>query len=291
MSFLDEAVNNSPDIHWGIGMASLESDQILRRVRLWQPACRETGEPQVIPSIPLLSTAFVVQPDHSSEDILRDLHDSLQALAPQNCSSCESTITLEKPFQVGKDEHILSLSQVQQRILYRIPWKGPASPGLEFTRRPAHLITQTLDRNPPVDTTFLEGSIVMIGTSFGEARDIHSTPLEEMPGSLILLNAIYSLLQYGELRSLSVVIKLVIEILLIVLMSVAFIRFFRFRGILLVSLLMYVACIILMVWIYRRGMWVELDLVFPLLAVQIRHIIAEFRMASEFNALKEHFNV
>ena len=57
-SFLDEAVRNSADVHWGTVLVSPESDRILRSVQLWQPACSAAGEPQVLPALPLLAAAF-----------------------------------------------------------------------------------------------------------------------------------------------------------------------------------------------------------------------------------------
>jgi hypothetical protein len=126
----------------------------------------------------------------------------------------------------------------------------------------------------------------MIGNSFGDARDIHPTPLGMMPGSLILLNAVSSLLRYGEFPTLPVHIKLLIVTVLITIISVVFIRFHGFWGVLLVCFLTYVAFIPLFIWLYHKGIWVELDIVFPLFVVQLRHILSEFRMVLEFNVFK-----
>jgi hypothetical protein len=128
-SFLDNAVNNSPDVHWGTGFVSPDSDQILRSVWLWQPACDEDKQPQVILSMPLLTAAFALQPARFPEDILPDLQASLQDFAPKECSEdadisrsrCVSETTLQESLQVGNGDDTLLLSHPQQHILYRIP--------------------------------------------------------------------------------------------------------------------------------------------------------------------------
>ena len=45
----------------------------------------------------------------------------------------------------------------------------------------------------------LKGRVVFIGGSFAEARDIHQTPLGRMPGVLIMINSLTSLLEHGDL--------------------------------------------------------------------------------------------
>ena len=43
----------------------------------------------------------------------------------------------------------------------------------------------------------LNKSVVIIGGSFKESRDFYTTPLGQMPGALVLINAIYTLQAYG----------------------------------------------------------------------------------------------
>ena len=174
-----------------------------------------------------------------------------------------------------------SFSRMQQRIVYTIPWEGAFTYTPGFIEAPVSLVTSD------ADTSFLRDSIVVIGASFRAGRDLYATPLGESPGSLILLNAIHSLLQYGELRLLPVKIKLLIEIVFIVGMSVAFMRWYSFRGMLAISACVYLLLLPIMLWMYWQRFWVEVDLVIPLVVVQLRQMAAEFRMTSEFNALKE----
>jgi len=49
---------------------------------------------------------------------------------------------------------------------------------------------------------------MVIGASFAESRDRHLTPLGEMPGTLVLINAIQSLYQHGELTAPPLWVKL-----------------------------------------------------------------------------------
>lgn len=52
-----------------------------------------------------------------------------------------------------------------------------------------------------VDPSWLAGRVVGIGASFAESRDRHLTPLGEIPGALVLINAMQSLYRHGELTA------------------------------------------------------------------------------------------
>ncbi len=78
---------------------------------------------------------------------------------------------------------------------------------------------------PTASLDALKNRIVVIGGSYGEGRDLHLTPLGEMPGALIIINAIHTLLEYGEIKPLSAGIKILTYLGLIVLMSFVLARF------------------------------------------------------------------
>jgi hypothetical protein len=121
-------------------------------------------------------------------------------------------------------------SAVAQRIMYLLPWhikRGERYPIITakdgdqtpiLTRRSALTITES---DKPLSTEWLAGRVVMIGASFADSRDLHFTPLDRMPGNLVLINAIHSLYHHGEITPPPWYIKLLIEVLLIGIMSIA----------------------------------------------------------------------
>ena len=158
---------------------------------------------------------------------------------------------------------------------------------------------QRFAESPPrADLSDLKNSIVVIGGSYADGRDIHLTPLGSMPGPLILINAIHSLLQYEEIESVSLWQKLLLQALLIILISVfslgltrsqlvrrfiqwtirrlGFVALFifgifagAFSGAIVILLVLPFAVILL-----RYGIW--LDFVIPLLLVQINQTMNDF---------------
>lgn len=277
-TFLDPAVKNSLDVHWGTGLRIVENDQVIRWLYLWQPACSATGEAQVIPSIQLLSAAFVLQPGQDLKNIPAAILQSLYQSIPKNCTTeCLATEKLKPPLRLGQDDQYLLLTSIQQRILYKIPWKAPFAKELAYTRYPARLITQALDRQQPLDLAGLNNAIVIIGGSFSDIRDIHITPLGDSPGSLIILNAIYSLLQYGELPTLPVAVKLLLAIVLLLISSLVFVHWQSVQGIIFVSVIVDLLCFTIFLLLYQQGWWVESDLLIPLVVVQVYQLAVVWR--------------
>ncbi len=70
--------------------------------------------------------------------------------------------------------------------------------------------------------------------------------------------------------------KLLVEIVLLVVMSVAFIRFHSVRGILLTGLLTVMSIFPLVIVAHKYGFWVELDFFAPLFVVLVWQMISAF---------------
>jgi hypothetical protein len=116
----------------------------------------------------------------------------------------------------------------------------------------------------------LRDKIVLIGGSYTDGGDIHATPLDDMPGGLVVLNAIHSLLQHGEIKPLSywenfgwTVLSLVIVGFLFVLIGESFWWYVVTGTITIVS-------IPLSVFFLGEGIWI--NFAFPLLAIHIHQI-------------------
>ncbi len=62
----------------------------------------------------------------------------------------------------------------------------------------------------------LKDSVVILGASHSYSKDIWRTPVGSMPGSVIILNAIKSLLDYGWLQKLSVFVSIIIAFIILI---------------------------------------------------------------------------
>jgi CHASE2 domain len=106
----------------------------------------------------------------------------------------------------------LGTEGAEERILYTIPWPIPENPPMVLLGNPktelikhvtAESALQSLaDRKPPEDKP-PERRIVLIGGSNSFSRDMYTTPFGQMPGGMVVLNSINSLLQQGQLHELS----------------------------------------------------------------------------------------
>jgi len=226
--FFDEVVTtqSAPYIQWGSArFYSFEEEKNLaRRWELWESTCIK-GQPGVLPSIELLAMAMI-------RDCTENMQNALSKFQSENCNSGGKVIFPDSisPFCGLK----LSTNpySTQQRIMYRIPWSGikPSKkleksemPEVEFT---VYYGNNNENKNKPILTVFsaqpyaepqllsqeilektLGKKIVFIGSSHTKNRDktdSFSTPIgEEMPGSLVLINATYSLLQGLIIESVS----------------------------------------------------------------------------------------
>lgn len=284
-SFLeaDSRIAQTPLIQWGSTWFELDQDRLLRRWRLWQIACNDQSRPVVAPSLQLLALAFLSQPDANPQQVVSDLRKQLQPLTP---ASCDQSITKTKPgTKVAIAEFGLNVQtdNLAQRIFYELPWRlqaGQAYPLIEMTgnRVPLLSILSALPitdgNHKPLFRDAVAGRVVIIGGSFWESRDLHLTPVGQMPGSLVLINAIHSLQQHGEVAPPPLYYKLPIVAALIMLISLVFVRLNSFRAMLAAILLIMFALLPLSYYWFKTGVW--LDFSIPLCAVALHWMAARF---------------
>jgi hypothetical protein len=274
-SFLDEAVAASPRLHWGSPLFVLDRDRLLRRWRLWEPTCRD-GAPAVVPSIQLLSVALWRDPDGGADR----LDEALAKLAPADCAQPMDQDSGPATLRVAGLALSTAPSGLGERILYTLPWR--LGPGEAYPRTPegspvlaVRSARPIADEGPPVASEGLKGRVVVIGSSFADSRDLYHTPLGLMPGAMILINATRSLQTHGELEPPPWYVKLPVEILLIVLMSLVFALMSSFWGMVVSSVAVVIALLPLSFLFFRTGVW--LDFAIPLMAVQVQQFAAEFK--------------
>jgi CHASE2 domain-containing sensor protein len=290
-SFLedDKRIGQSKLVFWGSPLFNLEQDRMLRRWRLWEPIC-DDEHLKIVPSIQLLTVALLnndkVYPDQTASN----LEKSISTLVPEKCGGSNPK---EKPLDDQHSYNIINVSDMKlhsdpdalaQRIVYTQPLqlrqgqdraRISVNHGSE-TNIPSLSIRSALPIfNPSVDASWLKERVVVIGASFSESRDHYFTPLGEMPGALVLINAIHSLQQYGELTGSPWYVKLLIEAILIVMMSLAFAWFDSFWGMVVSGAVIILSLLPLSFMVFRYGIW--LDFAIPLVAVQLHQMAEEFK--------------
>ncbi len=292
-SFLDGAVKSSTYVQWASSLFfSSAKDHIVRRWWLWQPICTQQQEPSVIPSIELLAAALIK--NHIPQPkLIQSLNASLDK--PKNCSSpYYQPSQTEEPIKIG--ELLINpdtLIDIRQRITYKIPWFtnekdycGKHLKSYVLTPVQAHDYAGCLKGFDK--SSIFEDRIVVIGSSHQESGDIHLTPLGKMPGAMIIINAIYSLLQYGTIEPIAIWQQLLIQMGLIIsicFLSANFVHLlvkrlqFSSNVLCFFSLISSAFILALMlpisiIFFLYYGIWI--DFVIPLILIQLNQTVATF---------------
>ena len=277
-TFLDKIVTRSPHIYWATTQFEREHDRLLRRWDLWTTTCTENF-PAIISSMPLLAVALLVEDKPDTLPSACRLRHHLNYFLP-NCSQSPKKWTSEelrhKPteFVVSKDLVFdLRPTRLSRRILYTIPWylnRGYTLPPVSGLRNLITIMSANIVLNNRASDKPLRDSITIIGGSYIEGRDWHATPLGWMPGMLVLVNSIQSLLQYGVLHPPSNWWILLFATILIVLTSLLLIKYGKLWGAI-YSAFLIIALIPLSFVLFKYGIW--LSFAIPWAAVQLRQVI------------------
>jgi CHASE2 domain-containing sensor protein len=294
-SFLESAVvQSTPYVQWASPLFWQSSyDTGVRRWWLFQPVCQD-NQPDVIPSIQLLAATMML--DGTPKKAQDNINQALAQYKPKNCTSNEmpSAISSSQPIFITDNLNITEGTRgIRQRIIYEMSWLPPQS---QSEKSPFRYVLYDYDDNTPERNVILsvvsaqpylnlfqqnphsaealKNSIVVIGGSYAEGGDIHITPLGEMPGALIVINAIYSLLQYGEIKPWPNWAILLLIVGLIMVMSLFFTLGTSFLWLTFIGVLMTTIVFLLSVWQLKYGFW--LNVVLPLLVVNIHQIAADF---------------
>ena len=190
----DDGIN----ISCGIATLYRADDHVIREFPLWALEC---GGPSasVTPSVALLTAALATQTSVARSQLDADL----KVATPADCElrgDRFATVTLGG-FDNGTFD--VDVREPLTPIDFAIPPSGPylminkGASGTDqaplFRRLSAGTI---LGNAKSLSPTFFNGSIVIVGGSFADSKDLHPTPVGEMPGALILANAINTLLAY-----------------------------------------------------------------------------------------------
>lgn len=272
-SFLEKAVKQSmPSVQWASAMFyySVFDNKMVRHWQLWQPACNTASKPMIVPSIELSAVALIrngIAQQNKFDQIL-------QAFQPQNCSQSSIKQSSSQNLQIGKLIVNTGSQGIRQRVMYSMPWLITNQTlhtrySLEDQARETILTVfsaQEFAKSPlKMSLEALTGSIVVIGGSYEDGHDNHLTPLGEMPGALILINAIHTLLQYGEIKPLPTEIKILTYFILLIIMSFILARFGYAWGTIILLGLVILLLIPVSAYLLSYGVW--LDFALPLALV------------------------
>ncbi|OQW92300.1 MAG: hypothetical protein BWK78_02095 [Thiotrichaceae bacterium IS1] len=316
--FLESAVKNSaPYVQWASPLFRRSSDGVLRRWGLWVPTCKGT-QFDIIPSIQLLTVAFLCNKEDVKvvESKLKNLESKFFKDTQQRCefNNFISPLVLDKdetdknakeePF-CNDDKNLRLTGEskgIYGRILYRMPWKFPDSTtykdGIrydEYSRNDEdnkeHLVLTVANSKANPSIIKLKDKIVVIGGSYQDGGDMHETPLNyrvdkekpsEMPGGLVLINAINSLWEKGEINPISPWITWTITIGSILAVSSLLAVLKSFLWLLALLLTGFVIMVpFATTWLFDKGQWLSFSL--PLFGVEVHYIIALYE-AREGNA-------
>ncbi|HDN27778.1 MAG TPA: CHASE2 domain-containing protein [Thioploca sp.] len=281
-TFLDNIVAKSPHLHWASVLFDREKDRILRRWQLWETTC-SAGQPEIVPSVSLLTLALLTDPKQG----IHNINKQLQQFRPASCDQSTQKLPLElNRNDLLKISDAVQLhpqpSRLNRLIFYTIPWKlnpdeqRPNVPDGRFLLETlsAKNVLEHLDAD---STALLHNSITVIGGSYIESRDLYATPLGWMPGALILMNAVHTMLQHGELNAPPSWVLLAMVAVIIGLMSLLLIRFDSFWGMTFSGLVIIIIILPISFWVLEYGVW--LDFAIPLLIVQLRQMAADYEEA------------
>lgn len=274
-TFLDHIVAKSPHLHWASVQFDREEDRVLRRWQLWERAC--TNEQIIIvPSVPLLTLALITDPKQG----VSNLNKQLENFLPDDCfhNLQESGNDFDQDIIIADKRLHSQPSRLNRRVFYTIPWRlnvdeqRPNVPDGRFLLQP--LSALTILKHPDTDgSALLHNSITVIGGSYVESRDLYATPVGWMPGALVLINAIHSMLQHGELNAPPNWLLLLMTAGVIVLMSFLLTYFDSFWGMTLSGLGIILLILPLSFYVFKYGFW--LNFTIPLLIVQWRQMAAD----------------
>jgi CHASE2 domain-containing sensor protein len=276
-----------------------ESDFHLRHWRLWEVASNQ----EVVPSVELLALALFKPHSSNPGAVFHDMKRKIRLLtqveeAPEPQHSRNSMTV-----KIAGVEFTNHAEDLNQRILYTIP--GTLRPGESypdnFIRRSALLIA----KNDPADTNYkpadqcpiqcipsnkaastnhlplnwLKGRVVIIGASFKESRDIYATPMGQMPGAMVIANAINSLYEHGQIEKPGIGWIIFIEIILVIIMTIAFtyaeLKGKPILGTLVSGIVVIVIMLPLSFYLFKYGVWVYFAL--PLFAVLLHTVLCELK--------------
>jgi CHASE2 domain-containing sensor protein len=286
-SFLDPALKQSKDVHWASARFYLDRYYI-RHWQLWETLRNDQGKETFMSSVQLLAAKLIRNPTKTPVEVTACLQNELYWNANTQDQAHSKNSDCQGQDNLNIEPHPTHL---QQRIFYKLRWKlrkGESRPHICLDSqehvacatdqtRPlleiisANSIIQAAAASQHSEPEQIKGSIVVIGGSFEDSRDLYDTPIGTMPGALILLNSIHSLLDKGgDIKPPTYCKTILIEFALIIVIALFFLVFGPFRGIVISFLFIFFVLLPISFGYFQTGVWVGLAI--PLVAVILHHL-------------------
>lgn len=269
-----EVSRDNPYIYWGSALVTVDDDFTVRRWRVWEKSCTPDGHPEVLLPVQIIA-AMLVEYGPPVHDRLASMRQQIADTLPFDCANSDSgrPARTRETIDVAGRAVLIQPTWTESRIFYTFPWGAASGQTFVNTRhltiRPA---LPVLDSAPgEVATDWLRDRLLVISGSYDEGGDVHVTPLGEMPGSLVLVNSMYSLMEKGQVIEPPLWQILLFHTGAIFVMSLLFARFTSFWGMVLSGAVVIAALVPLTFFGYNHGVWVNFTL--PLTAVWWQRII------------------
>ena len=287
-SFLDEALKVEKNVFWSSTFFEVDSDRVRRRWQLASLVC-EDDHLTVVPSMQLLvALAQLYATDNTTREaanVIRAFKTRLNdwaktlpcdatqgATIPRLCQQQECpnlTIALPKKSGVSDQSHVVDLAggRETERVVYRF---APAD-------SPKHSQRSLIDKENALDVLAagadVDSQIVFIGATHYASGDQHPVPIryKEVDGVYVVMNAVDTLLRFGQFKSQDWLGKLIISICVIVVATFIFSYYGIVRAVLFSSVLVGLGLFFWSGQALHHGIGVDLAL--PMLTIQIVQII------------------
>ena len=271
------------NIHFAQPLFDRDPDKVIRNwIFLKQGCYKDKGA--VLPSVQLLVYALLKDRLEGDKKNLLDLDASLRANRPLSCKRNNKVGGVRRPVIIGKT--VFKQQRLGERLIYTMPWEGsgyPESPDLMAT--PANFITEGTKNSPPsTDYSLVRDRITLIGASYGASNDLHLTPLDRMPGGLIILNAVKSLSLFEQISPPPLYIRLAFLLTFITLMSYVFATFGTIVKLIIVTSLVFIFFVPISFWFFKYGVWFDFGIL--LLGIKLQHSASEFFEVRELKRLR-----
>lgn len=282
-SFLDSTVERSGSVRWGSTAYALDDDGAVRRWRLWELVCQPQGKQVRAKIIPSAQLQVLAALDENPAMARWRAHSALTSLTPDSCERT-TVVASNSGFVVAGVPLTLRDDELGRRILYAFPWKlkeGEARQTIPWrghadypllTVRSAYSLSEQQENAAAAQW---EGQIVVIGASFADSRDGFMTPLGEMPGALVLINTLQSLLQHGETHAPPLWLMLIAESVVVLLLSIIFAYFSSFWGVIVSGAVVIFGMVPASFILFKEGVWLNFAL--PVVVVQLMQLGDEFK--------------
>ena len=275
--------NKRANIFFAQPLFERDPDKVIRNWILLKRGCYK-GKGAVLPSVQLLAYALLRDRREGGHQYLADLDASLKYNRPRDCFREHQSKKPVLPVTIGKT--FFRHQRLGERLIYTMPWEGAGyAESPDLLTIPARFITDgTANRPPSTDYDDVRDRITLIGASYGASGDVHQTPLDRMPGGLIILNAIKSLSLFEQISPPPLYIRLAFLLTFITLMSYVFSRFGTILKLIIVSALVFIFFVPISFWMFKYGIWFDFGIL--LLGIKLQHSASEFFEVRELKRMR-----